>query len=95
VRWFKALSQFSLQHKIAGKKKGVFQGILLAVAKVAAAKLYDRKAPITAADLLNDRVIPLFENYFTRLRAAIASAVYRQSLVHPVHPAASSSGHGR
>jgi hypothetical protein len=27
-------------------------------AKVACAKLYDRKTPITAADLLNDRVIP-------------------------------------
>jgi hypothetical protein len=30
--------------------------------KVACAKLYDRKTPITAADLLNDRVIPLFES---------------------------------
>src|SRR6201987_6087251 len=30
-------------------------------AKVACAKLYDRKTPITAADLLNDRVVPLFE----------------------------------
>jgi hypothetical protein len=30
-------------------------------AKVACAKLYDRKTTITAADLLNDRVIPLFE----------------------------------
>ncbi len=29
--------------------------------KVACAKLYDRKTPITAADLLNDRVLPLFE----------------------------------
>ncbi len=27
-------------------------------AKVACAKLYDCKTPITAADLLNDRVIP-------------------------------------
>jgi transposase InsO family protein len=30
-------------------------------AKVAFAKLYDRKTPITAADLLNDRVVPFFE----------------------------------
>src|SRR5215203_4930564 len=30
-------------------------------AKVAFAKLYDRKTPITAADLLNDRVLPFFE----------------------------------
>src|SRR5215217_3336687 len=31
--------------------------------KVAFAKLYDRKTPITAADLLNDRVIPFFEEH--------------------------------
>jgi len=31
--------------------------------KVAFVKLYDRKTPITAADLLNDRVIPFFEQY--------------------------------
>lgn len=30
-------------------------------AKVAFAKLYDRKSPITAADLLNDRVLPFYE----------------------------------
>lgn len=29
--------------------------------KVATAKLYDRKTPLTAADLLNDRVVPFFE----------------------------------
>ena len=28
-------------------------------AKVGLAKLYDRKTPITAADLVNDRVVPL------------------------------------
>jgi transposase InsO family protein len=32
-------------------------------AKVAFAKLYDRKTPITAADLLNDRVIPFFDEH--------------------------------
>ena len=31
--------------------------------KVVHAKLYDRKTPITAADLLNDRVIPVFEQH--------------------------------
>jgi transposase InsO family protein len=31
-------------------------------AKLGFAKLYDRKTPITAADLLNDRVIPFYEN---------------------------------
>jgi transposase InsO family protein len=30
-------------------------------AKVAVAKLYDRKTPLTAADLLNDRVLPFYE----------------------------------
>jgi hypothetical protein len=31
--------------------------------KVAFAKLYDRKTPLTAADLLNDQVVPFFEDY--------------------------------
>ena len=31
------------------------------------AKLYDRKTPITAADLLNDRVLPFFEEYDVKL----------------------------
>jgi transposase len=35
--------------------------------KVAFAKLYDRKTPITAADLLNDRVIPFFEEQGVKL----------------------------
>ncbi|MGC2074924.1 MAG: integrase core domain-containing protein, partial [Xanthobacteraceae bacterium] len=36
-------------------------------AKVAFAKLYDRKTPITAADLLNDRVLPFFEEHNVKL----------------------------
>jgi hypothetical protein len=36
-------------------------------AKVAFAKLYDRKAPITAADLLNDRVVPFCDEHEIRL----------------------------
>ena len=32
-------------------------------AKVAFAKLYDRKTPITAADLLNDRVVPFYDEH--------------------------------
>lgn len=35
--------------------------------KVAFAKLYDRKTPITAADLLNDRVVPFFDAQEVRL----------------------------
>jgi transposase InsO family protein len=35
--------------------------------KVAFAKLYDRKTPITAADLLNDRVVPFFDAHEVKL----------------------------
>jgi len=31
--------------------------------KMSFAKLYDRKTPITAADLLNDRVLPFFDEH--------------------------------
>src|SRR5262249_60621181 len=36
-------------------------------AKVGFAKLHDRKTPITAADLLNDRVLPFFEEHNVKL----------------------------
>jgi transposase InsO family protein len=36
-------------------------------AKVAFTKLYDRKTPITAADLLDDRVLPFFDEHDIRL----------------------------
>jgi transposase InsO family protein len=36
-------------------------------AKVAFAKLYDRKTPITAADLLNDRVVPFYDQHEIKL----------------------------
>jgi transposase InsO family protein len=32
-------------------------------AKVTFAKLYDRKTPLTAADLLNDRVVPFYDEH--------------------------------
>ena len=32
-------------------------------AKIGMAKLYDRKTPLTAADLLNDRVIPFYDEH--------------------------------
>jgi transposase InsO family protein len=35
--------------------------------KVAFAKLYDRKPPLTAADLLNDRVLPFFDAHDVKL----------------------------
>jgi hypothetical protein len=41
--------------------------------KVAFAKLYNRKTPITAADLLNDRVLPFFEEHEIVLSRVIAN----------------------
>src|SRR5918998_1331057 len=40
-------------------------------AKVAFAKLYDRKTPITAADLLNDRVIPFYDEHGVKLQRVL------------------------
>jgi transposase InsO family protein len=54
-----------------GNMKGVGriyqQTFIDTYAKVAFAKLYDRKTPITAADLLNDRVLPFFDAQEVRL----------------------------
>jgi transposase InsO family protein len=36
-------------------------------AKVVFAKLYDRKTPITAAEILNDRVVPFYDEHGIRL----------------------------
>lgn len=47
------------QHEGVGR---IYQQTFLdTYSKVAFAKLYDRKTPITAADLLNDRVVPFFD----------------------------------
>src|SRR4051812_14183544 len=37
-------------------------------AKVVFAKLYDRKTPITVADLLNDRVVPFYDEHEVKLQ---------------------------
>ena len=39
------------------------QTVIDTYSKVAFAKLYDRKTPITAAEILNDRVIPFFDEH--------------------------------
>jgi hypothetical protein len=39
--------------------------------KVGFAKLYDRKTPLTAADLLNDRVIPFYEEHDIPLQCVL------------------------
>jgi hypothetical protein len=54
-----------------GNMKGVGriyqQTFIDTYSKVVCAKLYDRKTPITAADLLNDRVVPFFEEKDVKL----------------------------
>jgi len=40
--------------------------------KVAFAKLYDRKRRMTAADLLNDRVLPFFDGHEVQLLRLLA-----------------------
>src|ERR1700757_4313153 len=54
-----------------GNMKGVGriyqQTFIDTYAKLAFAKLYDRKTPITAADLLNDRVVPFYDAREVRL----------------------------
>lgn len=54
-----------------GNMKGVGriyqQTFIDTYAKVAFAKLYDRKTPITAADLMNDRVLPFYDEHDLRL----------------------------
>ena len=54
-----------------GNMKGVGrvyqQTFIDTYSKVAFAKLYDRKTPITAADLVNDRVVPFFEEQEVKL----------------------------
>src|SRR5690348_7988040 len=39
--------------------------------KLAFAKLYDRKTPLVAADLLNDRVIPFFDEHGVTLQRVL------------------------
>jgi transposase InsO family protein len=54
-----------------GNMKGVGriyqQTFIDTYSKVVLAKLYDRKTPITAADLLNDRVVPFFDEKDVKL----------------------------
>jgi transposase InsO family protein len=54
-----------------GNMKGVGriyqQTFIDTYSKVVLAKLYDRKTPITAADLLNDRVVPFFDENDVKL----------------------------
>ena len=51
-------------------------------AKVAFAKLYDRKTPITAAEILNDRVVPFYDEHGIR-SVARADRSRHRVLRHP------------
>src|SRR5246500_764971 len=57
------------------------QTVIDTYAKVAFAKLYDRKTPITAAEILNDRVVPFYDEHGIRLSrmpiVALSSAAAR------------------
>src|SRR2546430_792047 len=62
----------SSPHRVGvGNLKGVGriyqQTFIDTYAKVSFAKLYDRKTLITAADLMNDRVLPFFEEHEVKL----------------------------
>lgn len=54
--------------------------------KVAAAKLYTEKTPITAADLLNDRVLPLFEEHDIPLSRMLTARGTEYCGAHDRHP---------
>jgi len=54
-----------------GNLKGVGR-IYQQTTKVSFAKLYDRKTPITAGDLLNDPVLPFFEEQEVKLLRVLA-----------------------
>ena len=48
---------------LKGVGRGYQQTFIDTYAKIGFAKLYDRKTPLTAADLLNDRVIPFYDEH--------------------------------
>ena len=50
-----------------GWDESINRRLSIPYSKVAFAKLYARKTPLTAADLLNDRVVPFFEAHEVRL----------------------------
>src|SRR5215472_811941 len=52
---------YVLRRHLKGRGRIYQQTFIDTYSKVAFAKLYDRKTPLTAADLLNDQVVPFFE----------------------------------
>ena len=58
---------YVLRRQHEGGRRIYQQTFIDTYAKVAFTKLYDRKTPITAADLLNDRVVPFYDAREVRL----------------------------
>ena len=54
-------------NRVSAEKVKAEKTFIDTYAKVAFAKLYDRKTPITAADLVNDRVVPFYDAREVRL----------------------------
>src|SRR4051794_12704375 len=54
-------------------------------AKVAFAKLYDRKTPITAAELLNDRVVPFYDGHGVKLQRVLTDRGTLRFVRHTRH----------
>lgn len=52
---------------LRGVRRVYQQAVIDTYSKVGFAKLYTRKTPLTAADILNDRVIPFFDEHDIRL----------------------------
>ena len=50
-----------LRRNLEGRGPDLSTDLIDTYSKVGFAKLYDRKTPVTAAELLNDRVLPFFE----------------------------------
>lgn len=67
--WFRAVDEYlgSQDTFYVGTLKSVGQvyqqTFVDTCSKVAGCKLYTTKTPITSADLLNDNILPLFEEY--------------------------------
>jgi hypothetical protein len=51
------------------------QTVIDTYAKVAFAKLYDRKTPITATEILNDQVVPFFDEHGIPLSRVLTGVV--------------------
>ena len=68
------------------------QTFLDTYAKVGFAKLYDRKTPLTAADLLNERVIPVYEGHAIPLQRVLTDRGTEYCGTHDRHEIRALSG---